>query len=600
MTVDDMSKTASDKIKTTATPHLEHWTIDPLAMVAVVGLAAKSAYVAIASVGVDGALSIVGVALWAGLYFAVVVRAGRGVRSVATIITALLLSVVLWVDLVHLRAFGSVVNYAALGSGLTLDDLGPSIAALVAPWDVLLLLDVFVLVMLASRRPYPRGLRLAKPRKGLGRLGVALACAFALLSLFQLPRVPVDQDARMLFGGPLGLHLNQVTMLTLPSTDDLTESERQDVQAWFTANREHAAAVPPDGKHAGVLSGKNVYLVVVESLESMVLDLEVDDQEITPRINALMDEGLVFTDIAQQVREGTTSDGELLILTSMYPLDSGSAFLRYPYAAYGVTLPKLLRQISYSAVALHGDAASFWNRDVVFPRLGWSDYVSQEDFEHAPESGLGVLDGALFDQALIEIGRESSPHLMMLSTITSHIPWRLPDDLQGLELSKDDISSDYLQALHYTDAQLGRFYDELGRRGLLDRAAFVIVGDHEGIHRYRSKDTWLPDNDMRIPFIVHVPGMEQQIIDTPGGQVDILPTLAYLLGIPAEDYADGVMGRNLFGADGGSAIDSQGHVRAAVGNVQLLENAVRVSGMTLRGGYFAGTEHDTTVLSQER
>jgi len=40
----------------------------------------------------------------------------------------------------------------------------------------------------------------------------------------------------------------------------------------------------------------------------------------------------------------------------------------------------------------------------------------------------------------------------------------------------------------------------------------------------------------RVPFFIHMPGMEGGVNHTYGGQVDILPTLLHLLGVDSQKY----------------------------------------------------------------
>ncbi len=46
--------------------------------------------------------------------------------------------------------------------------------------------------------------------------------------------------------------------------------------------------------------------------------------------------------------------------------------------------------------------------------------------------------------------------------------------------------------------------------------------------------------------MIVIPGFSGFVSDRIGGQIDIMPTLAYLLGIDKEKYASSVMGQNLF------------------------------------------------------
>jgi phosphoglycerol transferase MdoB-like AlkP superfamily enzyme len=131
----------------------------------------------------------------------------------------------------------------------------------------------------------------------------------------------------------------------------------------------------------------------------------------------------------------------------------------------------------------------------------------------------------------------------------------------------------------------GEFYDKLETEGYLDNSVLIIYGDHEGIHKYYGADAELPKNDSKIPLIINIPGMKGFVSDKAGGQVDMMPTLAYLLGIDREKYAPFVMGRNLFGKYSGSALLPDGFIlEGADGKEQLFE-AQRIADMSIRGNY---------------
>jgi lipoteichoic acid synthase len=147
--------------------------------------------------------------------------------------------------------------------------------------------------------------------------------------------------------------------------------------------------------------------------------------------------------------------------------------------------------------------------------------------------------------------KSKQPFYAMFISMSSHHPYKIPEDKQGLDLPKryeGTIVGDYLQAQHYTDAALGRFIDKLKAAGLWKNSIFLFYGDHFGLdndmlnrneralmqellgHPYTDVDRY------NIPFIVTIPGVthgeERNII---GGQLDFLPTLTNLLGIPIEN-----------------------------------------------------------------
>ena len=102
----------------------------------------------------------------------------------------------------------------------------------------------------------------------------------------------------------------------------------------------------------------------------------------------------------------------------------------------------------------------------------------------------------------------------------------------------------------FLDSSIKAFFDYLKASGLYENSIIVLYGDHYGISNSRNPDlasligknseTWSSyDNAMlqRVPYMVVVPGMTSgKIINTYGGQIDILPTLEHLLGIDSSKF----------------------------------------------------------------
>ncbi|MGO0576355.1 LTA synthase family protein [Ornithinimicrobium panacihumi] len=574
----------------------------------VAGLAVKAALLVLAVrgpgwaalVAAPAALPLATLALAPGLLLH-----GRR-RTAYLLLSATVISTTLLADLVYARAFGRLPSITMLTSGASYEGLGSSVLALLRPTDPLFFLDVVVVALLALRRR--RKLRAVSPVRLRLRRAVAVAATCAALFVGQVLTLTSDPNDRLSWLSPLGFHVYEAYGELVDTNRELEPEERAQVERWFERNATFHAPAPEHAELFGALAGRDVYVVQVESMEEFVLGLEVEGQEVTPFLNSLLADSLHFTDVVQQTRDGNTSDAELMVTTGLYPLERGSAFLRFPDNDGYTTLPGLVAGQGYRTLAMHGDGATFWNRDRVYPRLGWQDYVSEEDFASAPQVGMGIADSAMFDQALLEQGKGEGPVLMHLIGLTSHTPFELPEDLQELDLSADDMSAHYLQSMRYVDSALADFYAGLEERGLLGRSAIVVLGDHEGIHKYAIGKVTVPDNHERLPFVVHAPGVTDaasdaatgggagqggtarggagQRIDTPGGQVDIMPTLAYLLGVPEADYADAVMGRNLLREGSGSGISSEGVLSEGVDGVEQLRTAYEVADLALTSTWF--------------
>ncbi|TAK13099.1 MAG: DUF229 domain-containing protein [Anaerolineae bacterium] len=102
------------------------------------------------------------------------------------------------------------------------------------------------------------------------------------------------------------------------------------------------------------------------------------------------------------------------------------------------------------------------------------------------------------------------------------------------------------------DAQFGRLFQELERRGLLQNTILVLTSDHgesfeRGIIKHFCKGLHQPLT--HIPLLIFPPGLGQRVdILSPTSAVDVMPTLLHLAGKPPAPWADGQVLRPFSGA----------------------------------------------------
>ena len=102
--------------------------------------------------------------------------------------------------------------------------------------------------------------------------------------------------------------------------------------------------------------------------------------------------------------------------------------------------------------------------------------------------------------------------------------------------------------VRYADDQLRRLLDGVDGVQLRFPNTFIIVsadhGDHFWEHDYLGHALTLYEPLMHIPLVIKGPGLSPSTVDTPVGSIDVVPTIAALLGLPARP---GWQGRDLFG-----------------------------------------------------
>jgi arylsulfatase A-like enzyme len=114
------------------------------------------------------------------------------------------------------------------------------------------------------------------------------------------------------------------------------------------------------------------------------------------------------------------------------------------------------------------------------------------------------------------------------------------------ERNRLTLRADYDAQTRSLDAELGRLFDALERRGWLGPAALVVASDHgEGFDENPGRVGYFGHHSafepsVRVPLLVKRPGQEVPSRRAgPVQQIDVLPTLLAAVGLPAPPVLDG-------------------------------------------------------------
>ncbi|MSP25059.1 MAG: sulfatase [Myxococcales bacterium] len=93
----------------------------------------------------------------------------------------------------------------------------------------------------------------------------------------------------------------------------------------------------------------------------------------------------------------------------------------------------------------------------------------------------------------------------------------------------------YDHEVRYTDQEIGRLLSHVEKAAWAGRTSIVVTSDHgeafgeHGMH-FHGFELWEPL--VRVPLIVHVPGLDAKRVATPRGAIDLVPTLLDLCRVP--------------------------------------------------------------------
>lgn len=312
-------------------------------------------------------------------------------------------------------------------------------------------------------------------------------------------------------------------------------------------------------------ANRNIIVVQLESFQNFLIDMEYNGQEVTPNLNRLVHrDSLYFSNYYQQTGAGNTADAEFVSLVSLHVPGDEVAYEKYDGINF-YALPRILKDKGFHTVAMHGNVGWFWNRERIYPRLGFEEFISLEDFKQDLVFGMGLNDLSFFEQAVDILKDYPQPFFSFLVTISSHTPFIIPNHLKSLELLPEDqntIFGNYLQAVHYADYALGKFIEKLQETGLYEKSVIILYGDHAGLYPFNkeAKNTltrffnadYKYKDALNVPLVVHIPGSKiREEIETVGGQIDFLPTVLNIFGIHDERVV--TLGKDLINSKNGFA-----------------------------------------------
>lgn len=458
-----------------------------------------------------------------------------------------IISFTMFIDALYYSQFQVLPSVAMLGQAKQLTVLGDNIKSLINMKNILLIVDIPILIFLSLDFFN----RISTPTPCWNHI-ILTIMAFAIIHVNTIGQIQSLTAQELYF-----YHISDIAKNINKSKNrkniDFTMEDLEDIK-----NRTNLK----DGKLTGIGKDKNLIVLQVEALQSFVINLNYNNQEITPNLNRLIKDNssLYYNRYYQLIGRGNTSDAEFVSHNSLHPSLEEPTYSQYEgNRFYG--LPWLLRDRGYTAWAMHGYKKDFWNRERAYVSQGFQRFISEEDYNFDEIIGFGIRDEDFLKQS-IEYLKEldsinSNPFYAFIVTLTSHSPFNIPEEYCMLKIKpehQDTILGNYLQAIHYADKEIGKFLEDLKREDLYDNTVIALYGDHFAIQNGEEEiDNIMTellgykydyDSMMNIPLIIHVPGEEiNETISTVGSPIDFYPTILNIMGYKNEKGL--MLGRDL-------------------------------------------------------
>ena len=416
--------------------------------------------------------------------------------------------------------------------------------------DIIILLILIATKVLKIEKKPKKTLKQKGMKIGAGVIGV-ICCSILMIQYVEKGnQLSYNKDMQIREATIYVCHIYDIQNAINIKASTAYKTKEQMEEAYQTLKQQYDSKyyqIPDDLE--GVLVGKNVIVLQLESVQEFVLHQEINGEEITPNLNRFLEDNVEFSNMFMQ-SYSTTADSEHSTITSLYPMENGMAFSKYYTNQYD-DLFKMFHENGYYTSYMHGNYPYFWNRGNVYGRMEVDELDLKEQFEDLSENINGDLsDELLYRQAVQKLKTQEQPFISYIVSASSHTPYILEglQDRSKVTIDvgeyKDTYFGNYLEAVNYADYAFGVFLEELKKEDLYDDTAILVFGDHNGLSMYqeemmdflKQKNPNLDDIDLKLNYIrvacgFKIPGIEKQKIEKTVSKLDIKPTLTYLAGI---------------------------------------------------------------------
>jgi len=285
---------------------------------------------------------------------------------------------------------------------------------------------------------------------------------------------------------------------------------------------------------------KNLVIFLQESLGYQFVESVGGEKGITPHLNELSKEGILFKDTYSN---GTRSIRGLAGCSAGNLAIPGKGVLkRNKSQSDFFTISSALEPFGYHTTFMYGGESRFDNMRSWFLGNGFDEIIDQPKFKNPTfTSAWGVCDEDLVKRANEEFKQmhaKKQKFATLMFSQSNHSPFELPEG--KIEFIDGVKKKSVKNAVKYADFAIGEFFKLAKAEDYYKDTIFVVIADHNV--RVFGKDV-VPVDMFHIPALILGDGIEPMTYDKLSTQPDVLATALDLLGLDLE-YP--IMGHSIF------------------------------------------------------
>ena len=322
-----------------------------------------------------------------------------------------------------------------------------------------------------------------------------------------------------------------------------TSALSAEIDAYFEEKPDHLG-----NEYTGLLEGKNVIAVMLESIDDWLITPEV-----MPTLYDMMNSSINFTNhFTPDYASGYTFNTEFAFNLGVYPYSNGNVSYALTRSDFRYSLANVFADAGYAANSYHEGEPDFYNRGPMHTAFGYEIYHCYRDY---PLTGVSVHDDTFLvkNDALYGSLTAGDPFFSFVITYSAHLPYA-QDDFTVWAREQFPEYNDLGEELsglcakaRVTDEMFRLLLQRLEEDGLLEDTVIICYGDH---YAYGLQDTELLQQKSeeagssileKTPAFIWWSGCEGVTVDKVCQTVDLAPTIMNLFGLEVP--------KNLMGSD---------------------------------------------------
>ncbi len=294
--------------------------------------------------------------------------------------------------------------------------------------------------------------------------------------------------------------LSNLSFLKIDKPDGYSVEEAEKIaetadEAYEPENRNSVSGPQTEAEEdtAASVQTPNIIVIMNEAFSDLsVLGDFNTNEDYMPNFRALM-EDYTSGHLLVSVKGGNTANTEYEFLSgdTMAFLPPGSVVFQQYINGEVPTIATYLKQFGYETIGMHPYQGSGWERNRVYPLMGFDTFLDQSAFQGADKLRNYVSDKGAFDKViqLFEEKEEGRPQFQFLVTMQNHSGFSPKSTDNGFseEVILTDAPSQtstvvtaerYLTLIKYSDMAFAELIDYF-EQNVTEPTLIVMFGDHE-------------------------------------------------------------------------------------------------------------------------